>query len=121
MSEAPKCCERTWPDGSCRPVSCLNDGKVERDGGWYCGVHDPVAIEEKSEAIHKKYMEEFEATQKAKKASAEKRAEEQRRACCFDDLLEALKSLLQDVRMANSMNGAIKARAAIAKATGGEK
>lgn len=29
---------------------CYNTGKVLRDGTWYCGVHDPVAKQEKRQA-----------------------------------------------------------------------
>lgn len=31
-------------------VACENSGKVERDGHWYCGTHDPEAIAEKNRA-----------------------------------------------------------------------
>lgn len=25
-------------------LPCVNAGKVERDGRWYCGIHDPVKV-----------------------------------------------------------------------------
>ncbi len=46
--ENQRCCHRKidgfdfWP--------CRNRGKVERNGKFYCGVHDPVAVAEKRAA-----------------------------------------------------------------------
>jgi hypothetical protein len=59
-------------------------------------MHDPVAIEAKNEARNKKYSEKWDASQKAQKAVADKRVEEQRRAGCFDDLLSALQRLVDE-------------------------
>lgn len=28
-------------------MSCRRRAKVEREGKWYCGTHDPVAVEER--------------------------------------------------------------------------
>ncbi len=35
------------PDGWGRSRSCPNRGKFERNGKWYCGIHDPVRKAEK--------------------------------------------------------------------------
>jgi hypothetical protein len=121
MSEAHKCCGKTWPAGSYRSVGCRNSGKVERNGQWYCGMHDPVAIEAKNEARNKKYSEKWDASHKAQKAAADKRVEEQRRAGCFDDLLEALKKCAavcagETMSKSGLVDALEAARAAIAKA-----
>lgn len=44
-----KCQERVGL-GSWYPTVCGAKGKVERDGRWYCGRHDPVAIKERHAA-----------------------------------------------------------------------
>lgn len=42
---------------------CNNRAKVERDGYWYCGVHDPVRLEEKRKAQEEKWRRESEQRQ----------------------------------------------------------
>ena len=44
---APKCAERVYPSGSWCGHDCTKTVKVERDGKWYCGIHDPVKVAEK--------------------------------------------------------------------------
>lgn len=44
--EKHQCCGQIWQNY--HYSSCSRNGKVERDGKWYCGTHDPVAVEEKS-------------------------------------------------------------------------
>jgi hypothetical protein len=40
---APKCCHLS-------PQRCFAKARFEREGKWYCGVHDPVSIERRREA-----------------------------------------------------------------------
>ena len=51
MNMSEKCCGRIWDSfgfGAFAP--CSNTGKVERDGKWWCGIHDPVKVAEKRAA-----------------------------------------------------------------------
>ncbi len=49
MEEKHKCRETIY-DRDLRGVAfpCPAAGKIERDGKWYCGIHDPVAIAERA-------------------------------------------------------------------------
>ena len=38
---------------------CGFAGKVERDGKWYCGKHDPVAIKERDDKRRKQHKREM--------------------------------------------------------------
>lgn len=55
------CCEQIRIPGNkwrsrCKP--CTHKAKVERDGKWYCGQHDPVAKKEKQDAKYAKWQAE---------------------------------------------------------------
>lgn len=54
---------------------CSRAGRVERDGRWYCKMHDPVAKRERSEARTAKLRAERDAYEAAI-AVAEARARE---------------------------------------------
>jgi hypothetical protein len=41
-----KCSESVYNNWHFYP--CNNKGKVQRDGKWYCGVHDPIAKAERA-------------------------------------------------------------------------
>lgn len=100
---APKhqCSTRVY--GRFRGSNCSKAAKIERNGKWYCGVHDP----EKVAARAAKRTEEFEAGWAIRKARMKLEA-------AAPDLLAALKGVL-----AVSDRQTIEydmARAAIAKA-----
>lgn len=40
-----------WP----RPHLCTRSGIVERDGKWYCKIHDPISVVEKEAARRAKW------------------------------------------------------------------
>lgn len=49
MTEVYKCCKRIHGSGRIfRGVPCSKPAKVNREGQWYCSIHDPVRIEEKA-------------------------------------------------------------------------
>ena len=89
-----KCCGTVFPAGSYRTYPCRHNAKVERDGKWYCGTHDPVAIKEKQDKKNAKSDAKWMAIQQLQAEAAAKRNEQERRAAYFPDLLEALKRLL---------------------------
>ena len=41
---AEKCCGGIWDGVSSCSYPCGNKGKVQRDGKWYCGTHDPQKV-----------------------------------------------------------------------------
>ncbi len=92
-TEKQKCSEIVWPAGAFRGHQCHNSAKVERDGKWFCGTHDPVAVIEKRDKKNAEFRAEVAARQKLQAEAAAKRNEQQRRAACFPELLEALKAI----------------------------
>ena len=48
---------------SFHPPTCSRDGVVERDGIWFCKLHDPVAIKQKDEAKEAKWDAKWKAKQ----------------------------------------------------------
>lgn len=86
-----KCCGTVWPAGAFRSYPCSRNAKVERDGKWYCGTHDPVAVAAKQSS--KKELREREWLEYRAKVAKETadRKQKDHRADCFPDLLDALK------------------------------
>ena len=60
-----------WGSGFTR---CAYKGKVERDGKWYCGTHDPVRRKAKSDANMAKWHAERDAKEAARFARETKEA-----------------------------------------------
>ena len=62
--QTQRCCKEVWSGRAWRPHHCKNKAKVERDGKFYCLMHDPVRKEEKYQARRKaenrKYQREHE-------------------------------------------------------------
>lgn len=86
MSDAKTCLKRVKRGGSPRwphYAECGRPGKVEVEGTWYCGVHDPIKREarlEERDAAYDKQMAEKRRLQRLHDAAP--------------DLLAALKALL---------------------------
>lgn len=107
----PRCCARIY----FKHKACSRTGKVDRDGKWYCGTHDPVAIKKAAEDRHARY-----------KAAHEERMREIRLQQAAPDLLEALEGITEyaSVFLKDHSFGSpahqrfVKACAAIAKAKG---
>lgn len=47
MSDKHQCCARVTNETGWHDHQCIRNGKVERDGKWYCGQHDPIAVEQR--------------------------------------------------------------------------
>lgn len=77
MANAERCCKQVY-GGSFVGHRCTRLGKLEHNGKWYCGTHDPVAIEAKRKKRHAKWdaewkrSEELRNTQKRRAAAIEK-------------------------------------------------
>lgn len=53
VREKTKCQARVW--SGFQMYDCSKKSKVERDGKWYCGTHDPVRVKEKKDARSAKW------------------------------------------------------------------
>ena len=105
----PYCCgtvfERGWPR------KCSTRAKVERDGKWYCGIHDPVRVAAKRAERDAEYARK--CTERSAKWSMERAA---------PDLLAALKAVVHRTELGTALfhklteENAEQALAAIAKA-----
>jgi uncharacterized Zn finger protein (UPF0148 family) len=104
-----KCCESiregvAWP----RYHACGRSAKVERDGKWYCGIHDPVKRAEKAAVQHAKWMAELEASTKKRKLD--------RAAPELYEVLKAVVAFWDAITMEDRVKDIHdKARAALAK------
>lgn len=74
--EKPRCCKLIYKsDGRFRGrhENCKLTGKIQRDGKWYCGTHDPEAQKKRREKINERYNKKMESVCRdgeAKKACA---------------------------------------------------
>ena len=50
--------------------ACGKTARIEREGKWYCGIHDPVRRKEKLDATHAKWQEESHARSKENRIRA---------------------------------------------------
>ena len=55
MSEKHVCGAPTYPRGESRYIACGRTAKFERDGKWYCGIHDPVKRKEREDRRQAKW------------------------------------------------------------------
>ncbi len=111
--EKPYCQGRVWNGWS--HASCLNGASMEHEGKYYCKTHHPPTVEAKRKARNEKWQADWDLQQTKSANEAARKAEIQRRAACFDDLLAALVDM---VEIAESQGHICKqARAAINKAT----
>jgi len=136
MSKATHdCSARTWPEGSFHSYPCRKRASIERDGKWYCGIHDPVAKAEKQAARDAKWQTKWEA-RKARQAAEEQQANVAAKwAAVGPRLLEALRVAEDRLRYVSGifndpnfidrygdgerfLKAADEARAAIKEATG---
>ncbi|MFA4974910.1 MAG: hypothetical protein WC683_20090 [bacterium] len=59
MTDKPKCSERIFRDYTHYP--CQHPAVVERDGKWYCKIHDPEYVKAKREEWAAKLQAQFAA------------------------------------------------------------
>ncbi len=56
-TEKHKCCKRVY-SGTRIDFGghhCTKNATIERDGSWYCGIHDPVKVKERQEKADAEY------------------------------------------------------------------
>jgi alkanesulfonate monooxygenase SsuD/methylene tetrahydromethanopterin reductase-like flavin-dependent oxidoreductase (luciferase family) len=119
-AKGTQCCVRVHSGGYVRGHQCGNAAKVMRNGIPYCGRHDPVAIRARKDRRNAKWEERWNAEAAAREKVKAARAERDRRADCFDGLLEALEYMLNSCPAIdpNGEEARQKAQAAITKAKG---
>ena len=109
-------CEASLLGGSVwsrHTYACGKTAKVERDGKWYCGIHDPVRVAAKRAERDAEYARK--CTERSAKWSMERAA---------PDLLAALKAVVHRTELGTALfhklteENAEQALAAIAKAEG---
>ena len=62
LTSEKRCVQLVYPNdrwGSFHGSQCSKIGIVQRDGKWYCKVHDPEYRKQKQEASMAKYQEEM--------------------------------------------------------------
>lgn len=85
------CCEIIRGSFSWSGHACPHRAKVERDGKWYCGTHDPVAAKARRDKKHAEWDEQHRKEIAFAKARNDARQEADRRARRYDDMLAALR------------------------------
>lgn len=93
-AKGTRCCTRVHSGGYVRGRQCAKAAKIIRDGKPYCGMHDPVAIKARKDKRNEGWEERWAANRAARDAIFAANAERDRRAECFDDLLEALAEIV---------------------------
>lgn len=70
---------------------CGKPGKVKYKGKWYCGVHDPVAVELRQKGIDARRKARWDAEAARLRRANEESNERRRRASTYDGMLAAMK------------------------------
>jgi len=88
------CCVKIYPResfGLFHSHPCQSKAKVEREGKWYCGTHDPVKIKARKDAQCAKWKAESDARQ----LSYAQKAKDARRAEAYPRLVEVLREYIE--------------------------
>jgi hypothetical protein len=112
MTDKHTCCGSVW--GGFAFHRCGIGAKYAHEGNWYCKTHHPPTAQQKKEAWRTALKEKWDAERKAWEEAAAAKAETERRAALYPELLEALRR----IATVNAMDYEYQAwaRAAIAKA-----
>jgi hypothetical protein len=100
---------------------CDKKAKYEHKGKWYCKTHHPPTVKAKKEARDERWRNEWAEEREQLEQQEAQRAEQKRRADLYPELLEALKAILEAKSDFDEGEAHKTARAAIAKATVGDK
>ncbi len=122
MTDKHICCGKVW--GGFGFHRCGRGAKYAHEGNWYCKTHHPPTVKQKKEAWLMALKEKCDAERKAWEEAAAAKAETERRAALYPELLEALRLIAatNPVDAALDSERAIRiAIAKIAKAEGEQK
>jgi len=111
-----------------RHHGCINKGKLEHNGKWYCGTHHPPTIEAKRKEKNEAYIARIHRENESYKQRIAALTEQKRRADLYPELLVALENYMSAFGQALEAHGIpfgdqqraadSEARAALAKAKG---
>lgn len=121
MSSKHTCPAKVY-GGSYLGHRCSRNAAYEHEGVFFCKTHHPPTVKAKDEKRHEEWRRKWDEEKAARKVAEDARKEMERKASCFDEMLEALRladrfcgSLTSDV-CGDEIH--IPIRAAISKATG---
>lgn len=93
MNDKPRCCELVMGTGSYasfKKTPCTRPVRVTVDGKHYCAIHDPVKVAQRAAKSRERWSAKWDENEAAEKV----RKETERKAACFDTLVEALATML---------------------------
>lgn len=102
--ESHKCIASTWPTGAFSSHPCSATGKVERNGKWYCGRHDPVAIKTLYDKREAKRKEENAARDRNRAYFDREKNINAMKADQFDALMDAVQAATEILPHLPDMN-----------------
>ncbi len=73
--------------------SCGKKAKHEHEGKWYCKTHHPPTVEAKDKARDERWEKEWAAKRERDALEAAQKAEQQRRATLYPDLIQAMREI----------------------------
>jgi hypothetical protein len=85
------CVGSAWSAGAFRSRQCGKSAAYEHEGQWYCKTHHPPTVAAKAEARQEERDRKWRYEKSLRDKAAAKRAEMERRAALFPELLEALR------------------------------
>ena len=91
---AEKCCGGIWDGVSSCSYPCGNKGKVQRDGKWYCGTHDPQKVVARRLKNEAKWQTETQVVRDAYEAARIRG----KQADAFPELVAALRGLYSGIQ-----------------------
>lgn len=87
------CCKTMYSGAGYRNRTCRKPAKVERDGGLYCGLHDPVKLEERRKASNAAQQAKWDLREANIEKAKAALKEIERRAQAYPKLVAALAAI----------------------------
>ena len=82
---------------------CDKKAKHEHEGHWYCKIHHPPTVRAKTDARNEKWEKEWAAKRERDALEAAQKAEQQRRATLYPDLIQAMQNIVRDEQSAQAI------------------
>ncbi len=101
MTTEHTCREKLWYGYT--KYSCGKKAKHEHEGHWYCKIHHPPTVRAKTDARNEKWEKEWAAKRERAALEAAQRAEQQRRATLYPDLIQAMQNIVRDEQSAQAI------------------
>jgi len=101
MTTEHTCRETLWHGYT--NYSCGKKAKHEHEGKWYCKTHHPPTVEAKYKARENRFQQEWAAKRERDALEAAQKAEQQRRATLYPDLIQAMQNIVRDEQSAQAI------------------